>query len=566
MHSLNEDVGALRRKTAEGSILAFAKLYFPHHLKINPSEAHNEVYKLLLQATNEKGKKIAIAAPREFGKSTMITLIYLIYLICYAKEHFIVIISYTASQAQKNLENIRKELTENEKLRQDFPEIFESSGRPKPPRWTQSDIVTRNDIEILALSYNQTIRGRRHGADRPGLIILDDVEPDEGWSSPEMADKMEQWLNKAVFKAGSENTNYLFIGTVHHWLSVLGEYLKEDANPAWIKRRYEALVKWPDRMNLWQKLFTIRNSKEIYAESTGTAAAIRFYNDNQSLLDAGAVLLWPEQWGLLKLMEIYSDNEFSFMSELQNDPRNVSEFGFDVDNFSYWSDEFPSIDALLKSLGSDVRFYGACDPSMGKSMFIGDYSAIIVLACTEKLAYVIVADLARRHPDIITKDIIAYAKRYNFIKFIVEVNNFQELMAQSLKKTAQQEGISLSIERVNSGGKKTDRIFSLYEWVKNGTIKFSRNDRIILNQFRVFPQQGKTDDGPDALEMVFKFMQKEPTFDIQQRLKIFRRISGEPETKDNKEPNILSIDLPVKEKKLLKNYWGLWMRFRNNGK
>ena len=80
---LNEDI-SIRRKAAEGSILAFAKLYFPHHLKVNPSEAHNEVYELLLQATNEKGKKIAIAAPREFGKSTMITLIYLYlsYLLC----------------------------------------------------------------------------------------------------------------------------------------------------------------------------------------------------------------------------------------------------------------------------------------------------------------------------------------------------------------------------------------------------------------------------------------------------------------------------------------------------
>jgi len=93
----------------------------------------------------------------------MITLIYLIYSICYAKERFIVIISHTASQAQKTLENIRKELTENEKLREDFPEIFESDGRPKPPRWTQDDIVTRNNIEILALGYNQKIRGRRHG-------------------------------------------------------------------------------------------------------------------------------------------------------------------------------------------------------------------------------------------------------------------------------------------------------------------------------------------------------------------------------------------------------------------
>ena len=43
-------------------------------------------------------------------------------------------------------------------------------------------------------------------------------------------------------------------------------------------------------------------------------------------------------------MEMYNDNEFSFMSELQNDPVTKSEFSFDVDNFSYWSDEFPSVE------------------------------------------------------------------------------------------------------------------------------------------------------------------------------------------------------------------------------
>ena len=529
MSNFHKDTGALRRKAAESSILAFARLYLPHHLVVNPSKAHFEVYDRLQEATNEKGKKIAIAAPRDFGKSTMITLIYLIYLICYAKESFIVIISHTASQAQKILENIRKELTENDKLREDFPEIFESLGRPKPPRWTQDDIITRNNIEILALGYNQKIRGRRHGAYRPGLVVLDDAEPDDGWASPEMADRMKQWINKAVLKAGSDNTNYLFIGTVHHWLSVLGEYLKEDANPGWIKKRYQALVEWPDRMELWQKFFSIRNFKEPYRNNTGPVAAIRFYYDNQCLMDAGAVLLWPERWGVLKLMEMYNDNDFSFMSEMQNDPRNLSDYAFDVDNFSYWSDEYPTVDALLKGLGDGVRFYGACDPSLGKSIFTGDYSAVLVLACKGGLTYVIVADLARRSPDRLTRDIIAYTKRYKFTKFIIEVNNFQELVVQSLEKMARDENIYIPIERVNNSGKKTDRIFSLYEWVKNGTIKFSRNDRIILDQFRSFPQQGKTDDGLDALEMGFKFAQANQHFGAEEMVKILRRLNGKPD-------------------------------------
>lgn len=559
MSNLNKDVSVLRKTAGESSILAFARLYLSHHLEISPSKAHLEIYDLLLKATNEKGNKIAIAAPREFGKSTMITLIYLIYLICYAKERFIVIISHTAGQAQKILENIRKELTENEKLQQDFQEIFESSGRPKPPRWRQDDIVTRNDIEVLTLGYNQKIRGRRHGAYRPGLIVLDDVEPDEGWSSPEMADKMKQWLNKAVLKAGSENTNFLFIGNVHHWLSVLGEYLKEDSNPSWVKRRYKALIEFPNRMDLWKVFFKIRNFKDRHYGLTGPDAAKRFYNeDHKRDMDEGAVILWPERWELVKLMEMYDDNEFSFVSEMQNDPRNISDFSFDVDNFGYWSKEYPTIDALLRSLGSGVSFIGACDPATGKHKFMGDYSAIVILACKGGFAYVIMADIVRRDPERLNKDIVALAKRFGFDKFVIEANNFQELQVRSLEKMAHDAHVYLPIERVHNSTNKTDRIFSLYDWLKNQTIKFNENDKRLLDQFRAFPQQGKHDDGPDALEMAFRFANTSGEISPEDIRKAFRACDGRPTTKEEKDRFKYIVDPRTGEWKRIIDPHGLY--------
>ena len=121
----------LRRQEGSKSLLAFAKLYMKHHLECELSPAHLEIYRMLDAATMERGKKIAIAAPRDFGKSTTITLIDVVYSICYSKEKFIVIISNTASQANQILDNIKKELTENELLKLDFPEVFESDGKFK---------------------------------------------------------------------------------------------------------------------------------------------------------------------------------------------------------------------------------------------------------------------------------------------------------------------------------------------------------------------------------------------------------------------------------------------------
>ena len=56
---------------------------------------------------------------------------------------------------------------------------------------------------------------------------------------------------------------------------------------------------------------------------------------------------------------------------------------------------------------ADFRFYGYCDPSLGRTAS-SDYSAIVTLAVDRNtgLAYVWDADIQRRHPDKIIGDIL----------------------------------------------------------------------------------------------------------------------------------------------------------------
>ncbi|MDP8259541.1 MAG: phage terminase large subunit [Candidatus Gygaella obscura] len=494
-----KDASALRRKTAESSLYTFAQLYMSKHISIKPSEAHRDIYKMLSEVTIDRGKKIVIAAPRDFGKSTMITLVYIVYLICYSKEQFIVIISNTASQAEKILDNVRSELTENDALHQDFPDIFEDSNRVKPPRWTRNDVTTRNHIEILALGYGQQIRGRKHMNYRPSLIILDDLESGENTYSSETKEKMQIWLERSVLKAGSNLSNFIFIGTVHNSFSLLGEYLNSEHHPAWIGRKYKVVQEWPKNMYLWEKCWKIRIGKELYNGKKGESAAKRYYQDNKVVMDEGAVILWPEKWDLYKLMDMNAENEFSFSSEMQNEPVDTDKLSFDVDKFTYWSDQYLSVDALLRDLGDDVSFYGACDPALGG----GDYSAIIVIAKQKDDYYIIVSDIAHKDQDKLIRDILAYAKRYHFSDFVVEANNFQELLVAALEKEAMDQKISINLTGLKNSGPKQKRIMELYSWIKNGSIKFCRSDKLLLDQFSGFPLC-KHDDGPDALEMAMK--------------------------------------------------------------
>ena len=293
MNEIINKAGTLRRETAQKSLLNFARLYLSDHLRFSPSKAHLEIYELLFDMLKNRGKKVAIAAPRDFGKSTMITLIYILYCICYEKERFIVIISNTASQAMKILENVKKELTENTRLKEDFPEICEVDKKPKPPRWTQTGIITRNNIEVLALGSEQQIRGRKHGSHRPTLVIADDLEDAENTFSEETNEKRKEWFSKSVLKVGSEGTNFLIIGNLHHPRSMLAEYVAPDLNISWTKRIYKALITGPINMALWEKWRNIYQGKERFNGSIGPKVARQFYEANRASMDEGAELIWP---------------------------------------------------------------------------------------------------------------------------------------------------------------------------------------------------------------------------------------------------------------------------------
>lgn len=496
---INEEVYLTRRNAAEASIYTFAKMYLSDHLKFEPSKAHKQIYAELQKASNNRGVKYAVAAPRYFGKSTLITLIYVLYSICYSKEKFIVIISNTAAQAIHIVDNIKREYLQNEKLREDFPHVF-GDGQRKPARWQQNSIITCNGVQILALGSGQQIRGLRFGIYRPTLIIADDLEDTKAVHSSGMRDKLKEWFNNAVLRAGSEDTNIIFIGNLFHPYSLLSEYVDPKVNVTWSKRVYSAIDPMPTRMDLWNKCDNIRRGRDKHEGAVGPEAARKFYEQNAQLMNAGAILLWPDRYSLYDLMEMYQENEFGFMSEMQNKPRNPKDCPFDVDGFKYWSDSHPSTQELLRALGDGVDFFGACDPSMANSDN-SDNSAIIVLARDKDgILYIIEADIKRRQPNEIIDDVIAYHRTYNFQLFAIESNNFQELMIRQLEDKARAMKLYIPIERINNRSNKEARIKSLQSLFHSGTICCNRSDLEFLKECVYFPR-GKNDDGLDALEM-----------------------------------------------------------------
>jgi len=490
--------------------ISFRNFYFPNYNKNPDGEFQKELSQILVNMKTKRGARYAIAAPRGFAKSTIVGLQYVIYCICYKLEDFIVLASSTSSQATDFLRHIKEEFEANERLKADFPEVCEVGSKLSPPRWTQSEIITSNDVKVIALGTGQQLRGRRHKESRPTLIILDDIETDETVENPDSRYKLEDWINKTVLKAGEARTNVIIIGTLHHPASLLAKYTDSKQSPGWTSKVYKAIISYAERVELWEEWKRILLGKEPYNGEFGLDAALAFYKKHESVMLKGVKLLWPEFKSYYDLMLMREQEGYSsFDSEMQNEPINPRDCAFNMEEVSFWEDGFESEDNLMHVMRHEILCYGACDPSLGREGKQSDDSAIVVVAWNPEKGkiYILEADIARRSPDKTIEDILAYHMNREIIGFGFETNQFQEVMAQDLMRRAREGCIAIKLKEIRNTVDKLARIQSLQVLIKSGTILFSRKHQTLLEQLRYFPK-GPHDDGLDALEMVVRLCYK----------------------------------------------------------
>ena len=503
-NNLFNDEERIRREAGEKSLKAFAELYFPHYLKTKSCSFHNELYEMLDNITIKGGGRLAIAAPRGAAKSSIVSVFYPLWCICYRKGGYILLLSDTAEQANTMLAHIKTELETNERLIAGFPGVCEIGQKPKPERWTRSEIMTRNGVKVTALGAGQKIRGRRNKAMRPDIIVVDDIENDENTQSEEPRQKLFDWFTKVPLKAGSAKTNVVVIGTIQHYDSLLAKLIDENAMPGWDKRKYKSVIEWAARTELWQQWKLIFNNREPYNGKMGKDAALAFYLANKDAMLEGTKVLWEEKEDYYSLMVMReSELEGSFDSEKQNEPVSAEWSLYNPAEFHYYNESYRSIAELLQWMGDYADIMGGCDPATGEFTNKGDYSAITLLARDRRdgLIYIIESDIARRTPADTVSAIITYCKRYKVKKFGVEANYFQSLMVQDLEKRVKQEGLyKTEIIPIKNTLNKRERIQSMHPLIKNGTIIFNRLHQSLLDQLRYFPK-GKYDDGPDSLQM-----------------------------------------------------------------
>lgn len=280
MRAATETDIALREAT-RSSIYLFAEYFLKGMLLSETPSFHREVYGLL-----PTSKRLVLASPRGFAKSTIVSVIYPIWLALWGGAKDICIISASETLAVDWLRKIKRELSDNQLVREYF-------GEQVSDKWSENHIILRNGVNIRARGAGGQIRGFR-----PDVIICDDLETDESVRSEDQRKILKEWLFKACLNTLIPDGQFIIVGTIIHPLSVLADLLSIDNG--WMKKKFMAYKDGVQEAGheLWPELWHHERLQTRKREIGSFAFSSEFMNspisDETAPIKEGQIRTWTK--------------------------------------------------------------------------------------------------------------------------------------------------------------------------------------------------------------------------------------------------------------------------------
>lgn len=451
-----------RVERSKKSFTYFAETYFPHYCEQEFAPFHLE----MIAAMEERPwlvTPIVRAAPRGFGKSVVVSFLYVIWSVIRRSRKFIVIVSANDDLATDLVSFIRVEFEANQRLIQDYGEMMSGPA--------SDDDFIANGVRVFSRGRKQMQRGFRNREARPDLVILDDIEKDDEASSPVIVGKTLDTIRKGIYPSLAPHSTLMIVGTIIKKRSVLGKLLLTNEEP----------------FSGWNRI--------VYRSITGEAS------------------LWESRWPYRGLLDIrHTIGSVPFESEYQNNPIDDQDALFREE----WIRRYDATELNARQLTGAMFI----DPS-AQGQTKHDYKAIIALVRdrAEMLNFVRYAWIKKASIDaMLHATFRIYGQYRNEIKVVgVEANGFQSLLLRDYERLAKEYGYYLPIRQVTNTMAKTDRIERLSPPVEHGKILFRRQDaanslgsgddtELLVEQLLYFPAANVHDDGPDALEGAYRLL------------------------------------------------------------
>jgi predicted phage terminase large subunit-like protein len=507
--TLREDIAELKRlkriHRAEYDTLYFVYEYFSEEMNPdNPDNLipagqrfedaasfHRELCGLLDELTRGNiDTNVAWSVGRGHAKTAYLSNAYLCKKVVYRHKRYIVEVSETTDVAGDFIQWARNQLVFNEKLRADFGELL-NAKKSLNDTDNKYEFVTASGTKVEAKGIGTQMRGLRHGATRPDLFLLDDLESKENTNTPELRRKNRDWFREEMLPALSREGIAVYMGTIVHYDSVLNYVIKERRD--FVSRKFPAILSWSEREDLWEQWRQIYRSDTVDARER----ALTFYRENEAEMLRGTQTLWPQRFTYLDLMEIReNDGAKAFNQEYLGNPIDEETQVFKPDDMTFYDDG--------ELEGKTLDFIAAVDFAMGKEK--GDYSAIVTLARNREtgVCYVYDVFLERVHPDVLLREVVERALRFQYEALAVEAQQAQEWFADKLAEELQRKGYpsATRLRKVKQRTRKALRIEALLPDIQSGRLRFTRKHRLLLEMFELYPNHNH-DDGPDALAEAF---------------------------------------------------------------
>jgi hypothetical protein len=191
---------------------------------------HQKIFDLI----NSGYKKIAIAAPRGIGKTSIARAVAM-RAILFRLSKFIVYLSNSATSAEMQTENMKRDLLSNSQVKRLFGNIKNSIGTDgmMDESFSKSAWTAYGSTFILPRGAGQQVRGLNWANNRPDLVIIDDLEDKNEIKSEENRKKLKEWFHSDLMKTEDKYSSgcvFIYIDTIKHEDSLLVDLID---SPKW---------------------------------------------------------------------------------------------------------------------------------------------------------------------------------------------------------------------------------------------------------------------------------------------------------------------------------------------
>jgi predicted phage terminase large subunit-like protein len=428
------------------------------------------------EACCSPNKYVAIAAPRGFAKSTAITHAYTLAKLLFRESKYAIIVSDSETQAGLFLGDIKKEIADNEDLR----ELFGIKGFSKE---TDTDIIVEfqdgQSFRVMAKGSEQKLRGLKWGNKRPDLIVCDDMENDELVMNKERREKLKKWFSSALLPVRSDKGIIRIVGTILHADSLLEGFMPKEYDK-----------------------YTVERGLKVWSTMNSGWLSIKYRAHNKDFTQ----LLWPQKKSaeeLKRIRKMYQDQGLLdiYSQEYLNKPIDESNTYFRRSDF-------------LAETGEDrekpLTYYITMDLAVTQKTS-SDYSCFLV-AGIDAEGFVYVRHIIKERMDAweIGETLFGLVRAYDPAMVVSEKGLIINSIMPSLKKKMEEENLYFPFELIASTVDKVQRAQAIRLRARSGKLKVNKEadwwpnfeDEIIS-----FPR-APHDDQVDALALVGQALNK----------------------------------------------------------